>query len=316
MIFVENKPLIFTPSFPDNWEVRRLPGAAPQYWSGREGQVLLQQLRTPRYLIEYYVYRFVSEVTVFCKRQAGLQSILSLEGAVEHRVGKLEPMQLAQSQFILVNGAGGPASTIVPPGQECHVLNTYYSQDLYRDFEEVFPNLDKGRQRPRRYFFLSPQPQLLRTRVLDAVRAQFHEQFRPDLQRAFFELKVKETLFSLLAQNDEPPSCQLDPRQKDIVEAARAWIMKDLSRHYSNGDIARAVGMNEADLKRLFRQAYGVGMFHFLQRLRFEKAHEFLLYETRSIKQVAAAVGYHHTTTFITEFRKFFGYTPSRVRGK
>lgn len=314
MIALLNKqPLVFVPAYPADWNVRRLPGAGPQYWSGGEGEVLLQQLQTPRYYIEYCVYRFINQVTLLCNRPSGLQSILSLQGRMEHRVEGLEPVQLAQSQFILVDGAGGAASTVVPPGQECHVFNTYYSREIYSDFQNIFPRLDAATGCRR--FFRSSQPRHLRMPVLDAIQAQFREQSRPEVQRAFFELKVRETLFSLLTQDEEPTE-KLDTRQQALAEAARAYITKDLSQHYSIGDIARAVGSNEADLKRFFRQAYGMGMFHFLQQQRFEKAHEMLLYETRSIKQVAAAVGYRHTTTFITEFRKYFGYTPSAAKAR
>lgn len=305
-----NRPLVFTPSFPSDWKVRRLPGAAPQYWSGSEGQVLLQQLHSPRYVIQYYAFRFVEQVTLFCRSRPGLQSLLCLQGRAEHRTAGGEPGFLEKGQFILLHGAGSEASTTVPLQQECHLLNTYYSPGLYRDLEEVFPGLESGQS------YRPPRPQYLHTGAMDAMHAQFRQQFRPEIQRAFFELKVKEMLLALLAQNEEPPVQPLDARQQAFVQAAHDCITRDLSRHHTTVDIARSVGVNEADLKRLFRQAYGTGMFELLKHLRFEKAHELLLDEGCTIKQVAAAVGYRHTTTFITEFRRHYGYTPRELQKK
>lgn len=316
MILIRNRePFVFQPSFPEGWNVRRLPGAGPHYWSGREGQVLMQRLQTPGFLVEYSIFRFIEQVSFLWQRRPGLQSLLSLQGKTEHRV-EAGAMKLTSGSFVLIDGAGGQASTTVAAGEECHTLHTWYHPAFYNDFKEAFPQLEPAGREQMQDAFLSAEPQCLSTQAIDAVRTQFRDSYRPELQQKFFELKVKETLFALLAEMEGSPRRQLDARQAGLVEAARACISKDLSRHYSNQDIARAVGTNEADLKRWFRQTHGSGMFGFLQQLRFEKAHELLLYGDCTIKQVAAAVGYRHTTTFITEFRRYFGYTPSRLQKK
>jgi AraC-like DNA-binding protein len=66
----------------------------------------------------------------------------------------------------------------------------------------------------------------------------------------------------------------------------------------------------------VFRQVFGSGVFETLLKARMQKARSLLLETDKPIKEVASLIGYERLTSFITAFRKHFGYTPASLRRK
>jgi AraC-like DNA-binding protein len=78
--------------------------------------------------------------------------------------------------------------------------------------------------------------------------------------------------------------------------------------------LAKEVGMNDYKLKIAFRQLFGMGLFEYHLGLRMNEARRLLEETNKPVKAIAKLTGYSRITSFITTFRKFFGYTPSSVR--
>ena len=79
--------------------------------------------------------------------------------------------------------------------------------------------------------------------------------------------------------------------------------------------LADEAGISAAYFGQLFYEFTGTRATEFITKTRMEKAYEILLAEPETpVAQVAVKVGYSNSPYFSTQFRKFYGYTPSHFR--
>jgi len=72
--------------------------------------------------------------------------------------------------------------------------------------------------------------------------------------------------------------------------------------------------MNEKKLENLFSEIFGTTILQYHLESRLREAHRLLEVTNYTSKQIRAMIGYDLTTSFITKFRKYFGYPPSEVK--
>lgn len=111
-------------------------------------------------------------------------------------------------------------------------------------------------------------------------------------------------------------SLNIPPRKNEVnaVWTVEEIIMSDIKQHYTIPVIARKVGLNEVRLKYVFKYIFKTGIFEYLLQARMLEAKKLLVYTDKPIKEIASLTGYQRTTSFITAFRKYFGYTPGAVK--
>ena len=81
-------------------------------------------------------------------------------------------------------------------------------------------------------------------------------------------------------------------------------------------DLALEFNLSESRLQHVFKQETGVCLGHLLTEQRLQKA-ALLLTDTRlRIKEIAAAVGYEHTSSFTRAFEQRFAQAPQVYRKK
>ncbi|GAA4339853.1 AraC family transcriptional regulator [Flaviaesturariibacter amylovorans] len=279
------------------------------------GSILLQQIQTEGYRLNYYIFSFLQQVSLFgTEENGGLQSLLSLKGGLQFGFKGRAAQTLAEGQFTLLDARTADTETIVPGGRECHLINTYYTGSGYEEWLPHFPALKKAlRDKGRKPRFLLPSPRPARHTLLDAVQEVLQEQYQPELQRIFWEMKVRQALFTQLAQAyTEPDNAPATQLELQMAERAQAIIMQDISRHYPNDQLARMVGWSESSLKRAFQKVYGSGLYEYLRTARMERARELLL-RGEQVKTVAPTVGMR-PSNFTMEFQKYFGYKATSLR--
>ena len=79
-------------------------------------------------------------------------------------------------------------------------------------------------------------------------------------------------------------------------------------------DWALAFNLSNSHLQHLFKQATGIGLGHALTRKRLQRAAHLLANTNMSVKEIAYAVGYEHTSSFIRAFERQFEQAPRRYR--
>ena len=98
----------------------------------------------------------------------------------------------------------------------------------------------------------------------------------------------------------------------ECLEKARAIIDRDKRMHHTIEEIAQLVGMGATRLKEGFRQYSGSGLYAYLHKKRMELALRLIEERRLTIKAIAKASGYKHTSNFTAAFKKRFGVTPGK----
>lgn len=79
-------------------------------------------------------------------------------------------------------------------------------------------------------------------------------------------------------------------------------------------DLALELKLSESHLQHLFKQETGVRLGRLLTEQRLQKAAELLVRTRLRIKEIAAAVGYEHASSFTRAFEQHFAQTPQVYR--
>jgi AraC-like DNA-binding protein len=119
----------------------------------------------------------------------------------------------------------------------------------------------------------------------------------------------------------ETPTEEYSQRELACLQSARQILMRRFTEVPSVPALAKEVGLGEKALARGFKAVYGESPFDFSLRCRLQQALTLLRDRQWSVDRVAQAVGYAHSTSFTTAFRRHFGLRPIdlkrvRARGK
>ena len=79
-------------------------------------------------------------------------------------------------------------------------------------------------------------------------------------------------------------------------------------------DLARKFNLSESHLQHLFKQETGLRLGHVLTEKRLQTAAALLAQTSLRIKEIAAAVGYGHTSSFTRAFEQRFAKAPQAYR--
>jgi AraC family transcriptional activator of mtrCDE len=94
------------------------------------------------------------------------------------------------------------------------------------------------------------------------------------------------------------------------------YLLTHVADKVSVADAAGVVGMSESKFMKYFKGVTGETFVSYLNRLRAEKAGQLLEETSLSVAEVATEVGFADQSYFVKVFRRYFGRTPSEVRGK
>lgn len=79
-------------------------------------------------------------------------------------------------------------------------------------------------------------------------------------------------------------------------------------------DLAMECKLSQSHLQHLFKRHTGIRLGHLLNQQRLERAANLLANSDMSIKEVACAVGYEHTSSFSRAFLRWFETAPTQYR--
>lgn len=99
----------------------------------------------------------------------------------------------------------------------------------------------------------------------------------------------------------------------DVTRAER-WIHQNLGRTFSIDELADAMHLTPRTLARRFIEATGTPPYHFVQRVRLERAHQLLQTTAEPLQRIAEAVGYQNASTLSRAFKRFDFPNPAALR--
>ncbi len=101
-----------------------------------------------------------------------------------------------------------------------------------------------------------------------------------------------------------------------VVERFESWARQNLSRGFSLGDAAQAVGASERTLARRLRSVLGKSPLSYFQDLRVERAVHLLRTGSDSVDRIASQIGYADGVTLRTLLRRKLGRGVRELRAR
>ncbi len=96
------------------------------------------------------------------------------------------------------------------------------------------------------------------------------------------------------------------------IQAALQWIHREYPEPLNAPKIAEALGMSVSSFHHSFKQITGSSPLQYLKAVRLHKARLYIKYDGLGAAVTAAKVGYESPSQFSRDFKRFFGYPPTR----
>lgn len=100
------------------------------------------------------------------------------------------------------------------------------------------------------------------------------------------------------------------------MEHVKRFLVRNLSRKVSLKDAADVVFLSPKYLSRIFREHEGTGFNDYKLGLKMGEAKKLLTQTAYNVDQISDKLGYQNTESFIRQFKKMTGRTPSGYRKK
>ena len=144
--------------------------------------------------------------------------------------------------------------------------------------------------------------------------------FASNMQGLFYQLKLEGVASLFLAECLEQ-LCQpsRDKNKLSVIESqvhkqTTEYIHNNLSQPISIERLAEQHDTNSNRLNWIFKQQSGISVADLIRNERLRAAHRLLLESPKTVKEIAAAVGYYHTGNFSRAYKRKFGEAPSRTQ--
>jgi AraC-like DNA-binding protein len=113
-------------------------------------------------------------------------------------------------------------------------------------------------------------------------------------------------------------SCPPEPRRSTVlaerIHSVQDYIYNHFAENITLGDLAKHEYLSVYYLSRYIKQATGLSFQRWLSSVRSEFAEKLLISTDRTISQIALESGFASTKYLISNFKKWYGCTPSKYR--
>lgn len=96
----------------------------------------------------------------------------------------------------------------------------------------------------------------------------------------------------------------------------RDQVLTDREGYVSLSQLAVEHDISVSHLQKLFKQVYGVPVYHYIKEYRLEQAAVELVRSAKSVTQIAQNAGYDNASKFSECFKKRYGVTPTQYRAR
>ena len=104
----------------------------------------------------------------------------------------------------------------------------------------------------------------------------------------------------------------MEPR----IHRAIRLMTVDLGREVSLNELAQSLNLSASRLRHLFKDETGVSPLQYLKLQRMQRAKELLEATFLNVKEVMLKVGVKDKSSFVRDFKKVYGLSPSRYRSQ
>lgn len=155
----------------------------------------------------------------------------------------------------------------------------------------------------------------LQPRMLEIIRLLLTCRFKGLTRYMFIESKLLE-LLALQIEQAGAEKMVKDPfsrSDKEKLAAMRNFIENNFLEPLSLPKLCRMFTLNEFKVKKGYKQLFNTTVFGHIHTLRMNKARQLLEQKVMNISEIADFIGYENIGSFSAEFKKRFGYSPSKL---
>ncbi|MCW5518897.1 helix-turn-helix transcriptional regulator [Aureitalea sp. L0-47] len=156
-------------------------------------------------------------------------------------------------------------------------------------------------------FFMTPEMQ----QIVDSV---FKNTYHGKTKMMFFRSQMTALLSHFFGQLAEMQTETINTTEREKLELARSILAERLDNPPSLSELSRQIGLNTYNLKKNFKEMFGLPVFKYLQNQRLTTAHDLIRSEKTTVQEAAWQVGYDSLSSFSNAFTKKFGYRPSQIK--
>ncbi|WLI73698.1 helix-turn-helix domain-containing protein [Halomonas alkalicola] len=95
---------------------------------------------------------------------------------------------------------------------------------------------------------------------------------------------------------------------------AEIWLQETLASGESLEELAARLGYSSSQVRRRFRQCFGLSPSAYRESLRLEKAARLLTFTPRGVREIAGRCGYTNHSAFSRAFQRRYRQTPREFR--
>lgn len=149
-----------------------------------------------------------------------------------------------------------------------------------------------------------------------SVKAFFNSPLNEPLAGRYLYARVVDLLIQMSHHIQQVHEIKVDNVSRQYAEKARQIIIDDLSIYDTVEQVARKVGVSEAELQLAFKLRFGMTVGKFSKDERMKFAHEMLEKTGDILLSVALSVGYNDPGNFSVAFKNYYGYSPGYIQRK
>lgn len=143
---------------------------------------------------------------------------------------------------------------------------------------------------------------------LEPLFQEMEEAYRTEQHSALFPAVAGWRFVEALCPREERRTGAGTPQA--IAESARFLLDRTFTQDVYVGDLAQRLGVTRSTLFRHFRSCYGRAPKQYLLSLRLDQAQRLLLQTSASVKEIAAACGFHSAHYLCRVFQRETGLSP------
>ncbi len=118
-------------------------------------------------------------------------------------------------------------------------------------------------------------------------------------------------LESVLKREMVEPMLSISSKDFESILKIEGLLLENYSEVFPKIEkLARLALMSESKLKKIYKQAFGMGLYEYYQKNRMHKAKELLNSGVYTVSQVGSMLGYHNLSNFSASFKKEFNQLP------
>lgn len=195
-----------------------------------------------------------------------------------------------------------------------HALSIDISPDF---FKSLVTTTDDGTEQLWNSFTKGESFQsvlLLQPRMSEIINYILQCPFKGVTRYLFIESKVLELLALQIDQINATKPLHQSLSGSDIqkISAVKEFIENNYLEPLSLSSLCKAFSLNEFKLKKRYKELFNTTVFGHINSLRMEKAKQLLSEKVMPVSQIAEFIGYNNIGSFSAEFKKRFGFAPSK----